>query len=170
MAPEGREKIGGLSGACPRLRPGRHLSSVTPSIDRYEPRSLRCASNGAKCGRFGLAPVCPSDSTDKLSHGAAVVFEIESGQRLYASAPRLRNHGDPSPGAPWSLATFESGVGCVTRSCRSSRSLSSPRARLRIPRWRQATAYRRPAPSPRLDDFLGLTRRFRWRPSSEDRT
>ena len=51
MAPEGREKIGGDFAARPRLRPGRHPSTVALSSDRYELRIQGRANYVAKCGR-----------------------------------------------------------------------------------------------------------------------
>jgi len=53
VAPEGREKIGGDFAARPRLRPGRHPSSVALSFDRYERRVRGRAARAAKSGQFG---------------------------------------------------------------------------------------------------------------------
>jgi hypothetical protein len=39
--------------ARPRLRPGRHPSTVTPSIDRYDRRVRGRAERAAKCGQSG---------------------------------------------------------------------------------------------------------------------
>jgi hypothetical protein len=50
---EGREKIAATSSARPRLRPGRHPSTVTPSIDRYDRRVRGRAERAAKCGQSG---------------------------------------------------------------------------------------------------------------------
>ena len=57
--PRGEEKIGGDSGAHPRLRPGRHPSTLTTSSNRYEIRLRGRANNDPKCGRFApeLRPI-----------------------------------------------------------------------------------------------------------------
>jgi hypothetical protein len=84
----------------------------------------------------------------------------------------LRNHGgDPSSGPPWPLACArraEPGHGSDAATQGHLLPLKKPR--LRVPRWRAATARRPPGASPVLDDFFQTDERSRCRPSNEGRT
>ena len=54
-----REDRWRLLSARPRLRPGRHPSTVTPSIDRCDRRVRGRAERAAKCGQSGSRPFAP---------------------------------------------------------------------------------------------------------------
>src|SRR5438552_1858804 len=82
-----REKIDGDLAARPRLRPGRHPSTVTPSIDRYDLRFLRRASNGAKSGRFGSAPVCLTGSSAKAAANGGVAPVVRQSRSATSRRP-----------------------------------------------------------------------------------
>jgi hypothetical protein len=134
-------------GRGPAAEPQRHAPIRSNLVDRAR-KSLLGATAYPSLPRSSVRPF---------------VCEVRAGLSR-APPQRLRNHGDPSSGPPWSLVRSKSGAGCVTPNCRSSGSLPPPReVRLRVPRWRAGYVLPGRLRLILFGRFLGTEESSRWR-------